>query len=221
MSTSYPVPTKPWLVTTTFRFILKLLYRLEARGMENLPWGRGAIFAPNHGSYIDAVAVNIVHDHPMNFMAKDNLFKGWFGRKILSYGAFPVSMEKNDPAAYKMTLASLIDGNWCVLFPEGGRTTDGSLQPLREGVARLCLKANVPIVPVRIDGAWEAWSRNGFRPWGKVTVTFYPPIEPPRGEIKTAADREAAVADLLEKLREKIAQPAVKQIAECGMRSAE
>lgn len=210
---SYPVPTKPWLVTTLFRTILKLFYGLEARGLEHLPYGRGAIFAPNHGSYIDAVAVNVVHDHPMNFMAKQNLFKGWFGKKILSYGAFPVKLGENDSAAYKMTLASLIDGNWCVLFPEGGRTTDGMLQPLKEGVARLAMKADVPIVPVRIDGAWEAWSRNGFRPWGKVTVTFFPPIEPPQGEIKGAADREAAVNELLGKLREKIAPPAAKQIA--------
>ncbi len=213
MSTAYPVPSKPWFITTFFRTILKLFYRLEAHGLENLPWGRGAIFAPNHGSYIDAVAVNVVHRHPMNFMAKESLFKGWFGRKILSYGAFPVSMEKNDPAAYKMTLASISDGNWCVLFPEGGRTTDGKLQSLKEGVARLAMKANVPIVPVRIDGAWEAWSRNGFRLWGKIVITFYPPIEPPAGQIKTAADREAAVADLLDQLRARIAEPAVKRLA--------
>lgn len=208
MAQTYPSPTKPFFITTSLRWALKILYRLEARGLENLPWGTGAIFASNHGSFIDPVAINVVHKKPMNFMAKDDLFSGYFGRKIFSFGAFPVSLEKNDPAAYRMALASLRDGNWVCLFPEGQRTFDGELQPLREGVARLALKAGVPVVPVRVDGAYEAWPRT--RKWprlsGKVIVTFFPPIYPP--EIGSPAEREQAVANMMETLRQIIGVPA-------------
>lgn len=211
MSQIYPSPTKPFFITTSLRWILKILYRLEARGLENLPWGTGAIFASNHGSFIDPVAINVVHKKPMNFMAKEDLFAstGFFGKKIYSYGAFPVSLEKNDPAAYRMTLAALRDGNWVCLFPEGQRTFDGQLQPLREGVARLALKAGVPIVPVRVDGAYEAWPRTRTwpRPWGKVIVTFYPPIYPP-SQAGSPAEREQVVADIMEQIRRIIGVPA-------------
>ncbi|MCE5230461.1 1-acyl-sn-glycerol-3-phosphate acyltransferase [bacterium] len=210
MSQAYPVPTKPFFITTLCRTLLRLLYRLEGRGLENLPWGRGAIFAPNHSSYIDPVAVNVLHKKPMNFMAKHDLFTGRFGRAIFSYGAFPVNMDKNDPGAYRMALAALKDGNWLCLFPEGQRSDDGQLQPLREGIGRLAIKAGVPVIPVRIDGAHEAWPRGGWpRLSGKVIVTFFPAIEPPQ-EIGSPAEREQAVQNLMEQVRQIISVPADK-----------
>ncbi len=205
---SYPPPTKPWLITTLCWLVLKIFYRLQVRGLENLPWDRGAIFAPNHDSFFDPVAVNVVHWHPMNFMARHDLFvDNFFGRAIWSYGAFPVNLERNDPSAFRAAFAALRDGNWLCLFPEGGRSRDGRLGPLREGVARLALKTGVPIVPVRIDGAHEAWPRGRKFPrlFGRITLTYYPPIEPI--DIQAAGGREQAVALIMDQLRARISPP--------------
>ncbi len=203
----YPRPTKPWWINAPIRLMLRLLYRIETSGWENIPREGPVLFAPNHDSYLDPTLVNCMHDHPMNFMARDDLFgENFFGRKIRECGAFPVSLDRNDPAAYRMALASLRDGNWLVLFPEGGRSFDGSLQPLREGVARLALKAGSPVVPVRIDGAFDVWprSRKHPKPWGKLRVTFKPAMTPPELPPGDVEAREQAVQAIMEHIRKHI-----------------
>src|SRR5690606_22921756 len=140
----YPAPTKPRGLNAPLRLLLRLPYRIETSGRENIPREGPGLCAPNDESYLDLTLVRYLddrpRDHPMNFMARDDLFgDNFFGRKIRECGAFPVSLDRNDPAAYRMALAALRDGNWLVLFPEGGRSFDGTLQPLREGVARLAL----------------------------------------------------------------------------------
>jgi 1-acyl-sn-glycerol-3-phosphate acyltransferase len=64
-----------------------------------------------------------------------------------------------------------------VIFPEGGRSTDGFLQPFKPGVARMALAIGTKIVPVTINGAFSAWPRHHMLPrLSKVTVIYHPPI---------------------------------------------
>ena len=79
-----------------------------------------------------------------------------------------------------------------LIFPEGGRSVDGRLQPFKPGAFRLALSRGVPVLPVTITGAWEAWPphRRFPRP-GRVTVTFHSPIDPkeiaPQQSLKARA----------------------------------
>jgi len=73
----------------------------------------------------------------------------------------------------------LQEGQAVLIFPEGARSVDGRLQPFKPGAFRLALTRKVPVLPVTIAGAWEAWPphRRFPRP-GRVTVTFHSPIDP-------------------------------------------
>jgi len=189
-----PTPSHSLFWRGLLRLVFKVFYRFEATGQENLPEAGPLILASNHQSYFDPALVAIGQNHPVVFMTWSALFRGWFGRLIRRYGAFPVDLERPDPKAYQTALASLRAGQWLVIFPEGGRTEDGKLLELREGVARLALHTGAPIVPVRIEGAFEVWPKPRPRPhlFGRIKLTYGPPIEPPRQKGDSQARNEAA-----------------------------
>ena len=86
-----------------------------------------------------------------------------------------------------------------MIYVEGERTWDGRLQPPRLGTIRLLLKAGVPIIPVRIDGAYEAWPRwdRKVKP-GPVTIRFGEPIRFPKLDSRVA--REPSVPEARDRI---------------------
>ncbi len=163
------------------RAYFRLLHSATFEGHENIPTSGPLLFASNHQSYYDPMLVACGQDLPMRFMAWDALFIGGFSERILlDYGAFPVDPDGSDPGGYRDCLEILKRGERVLIFPEGGRTDDGKLLPFREGTARLAMKADVPVVPVCICGAYEAWSKWDFgpRPFFPIRLQFLPAIYP-------------------------------------------
>jgi 1-acyl-sn-glycerol-3-phosphate acyltransferase len=87
-------------------------------------------------------------------------------------------------------------GRALVVFPEGGRTPDGKIQPLAAGAGLLIKRAKVPVVPVAIDGAFKAWPIHRLLPRaGKVRVLYGAPM------ILHEMDGRAAIEALEAELR--------------------
>src|SRR6185369_4246968 len=96
-----------------------------------------------------------------------------------SLDAIPIDRDGLGLAGLKETLKRLKRGEMVLIFPEGTRTPDGQVAPLKPGFCAIARRANVPLVPVAIDGAFDAWPR--FSPVPRpatIHVEFGPPIEP-------------------------------------------
>jgi 1-acyl-sn-glycerol-3-phosphate acyltransferase len=113
-------------------------------------------------------------------MAWERLFEVPLLKRIIPHlHAFPVSTDETDTKAIRAVVRLLDASEAVLIFPEGGRSLDGRLQPFKPGAFRLALARNVPILPVTIAGAWKAWPpHQRFPRPGRVTVTFHPPIDP-------------------------------------------
>jgi cytidylate kinase len=150
-------PHRPPVVYASIRDLLKGLlkvaFKFEVIGGENVPKHGGAILAPNHRSLIDIPVAAAVTKRHVRFMAKDELFKNpvsaWFMRHT---GTFPVKRGRPDRSALTQSLAVLSSGELLGIFPEGTRTPGARFEVLEEGFAYIALKSGAPILPVAISG---------------------------------------------------------------------
>ncbi len=87
--------------------------------------------------------------------------------------AIPVKLGEADMSAMRKALGKLKKGEGICLFPEGTRTYDGKIAPLKPGLGLLCRRGDAVIVPVVIDGAFECWPRHKklFSP-GPISVCY-------------------------------------------------
>jgi 1-acyl-sn-glycerol-3-phosphate acyltransferase len=162
----------------------RLYFRIEFFGYEKVPMTGPLIVAPNHVSYLDPFWVSIPIKRPLHYMTWDKMTRiPLLGRLIQAYGAFPVNLERGDRAALMHSLEHLRNGGGLMVFPEGGRTRTGRLQPFKPGVIRLALETGAPIVPVTIIGGYKAFAPHYFVPRPhKVKIIYHDPIQlPPAG----------------------------------------
>jgi 1-acyl-sn-glycerol-3-phosphate acyltransferase len=137
-----------------------LMFGLKVYGVHHVPSEGGVLIISNHQSYLDPVLLGVRLRRPLSYLAKSELFVNrFFAAFIRSLGAFPVKQGTGDVRAMKETIARLQEGHALNIFPEGSRTEDGRLLPIEKGVALVIRKANVPVVPVIIDGSYEAWPK--------------------------------------------------------------
>jgi len=189
------------------RIYFFVYHRISIRGMKELREflaSRGntpVILAANHESYLDPPAIGMVFPNPLRFIAWDGLFKFRpFGALLNALGAVPVSQDnKNSAASLMRDVINFIKEGYSVLiFPEGVRSPDGNLLPLEGGVSLIATKTDVPVVPVWIDGTFEAYPlfRRFPRP-RKVAITFGRPILMEYLPDKPDKERRQALMDAL------------------------
>ncbi len=165
------------MVQGFFSTILASTCGLRASGRENIPKSGPLLLVSNHLSHFDSLVLGILLARPLNYMARSTLFRPPLGAFIRSLGAFPINREGMGAEGFKETLRRLQAGGIVILFPEGTRTSDGDLAELKPGIARLVVKARVPIVPAAIAGTFEAWPRSRSYPVAHpLRVHFGPPI---------------------------------------------
>jgi len=129
-------------------------------------------------------------------VARSTLFKPVLGAFIRSIGAFPIQREGVGTQGMKESLKRLRAGSIVTFFPEGTRSLDGKLGPLKPGIAALAARAGVPVVPAGIAGTFEVWPRSSFLPRPHpVHVHYGPPLQPAELESLSADD----LLDLLHK----------------------
>lgn len=139
------------------------------------------LLVANHQSYIDPPGIGVgVTGRHLDFIARSGLFRHeWFGKLIGLLNSIPIKEEGGDTAAMKEALRRLGMGRAVLIFPEGSRCEDGQVAPFKRGIAVLVKRARCPILPVGIDGAFDAWPR-GKSPrvfTGRTAVVFGHPID--------------------------------------------
>lgn len=186
------------LMRPIIQFGSRLCWKLEHKGVENIPQSDGLIIAANHQSYGDPFWLAIPVKRPVRFLAWSEAFS-WpvIGRGIEMLGAWPLHVAGSDPAAIRRSLTWLRDSGVVVIFPEGGRgLPDGSMIRMKGGAVRMALETGVPILPVTIRGANRAWPADKLLPRpGRVEIIYHPVIHvapQPGEETRECARRETA-----------------------------
>jgi 1-acyl-sn-glycerol-3-phosphate acyltransferase len=181
-----------WLARLSCRIFCAIVFRYRSYGRENVPTTGPVILASNHQSFLDPVYCGVAMKRHLVYVARDTLFR-WrlFGFLIHSVNAIPVSRDKADIAAMRAIIARLQGGAAVCLYPEGTRTHDGRIIPVKAGFGLLCRRAKAVVVPVLIDGAFETWPRHKwlFEP-GAIRVHFGKPLSP--AQIETMTNEELA-----------------------------
>jgi 1-acyl-sn-glycerol-3-phosphate acyltransferase len=172
--TRLPYGILQMLAAMFFTFV----FRGRAFGLRNIPRRGGLILASNHQSFYDPVLVAVLSPRPCNFVARDTLFRHpLFARLISWLGAFPVKRAAADVSAIKESVTRIKGGGVLVAFPEGTRTPDGQVQRIERGIITIARRAKCPVVPVAVEGAFEAWSRHHKAPGlGRLWVEYGEPI---------------------------------------------
>jgi len=132
--------------------------KVEIEGLENIELDRPQIFVANHSGLHDILSLAAHLPIQFRWVAKKSLFKipfmGWHMRRS---GYIPVDRENPREAARSiMTAAKEISGGVnAIAFPEGTRSKTGALGEFHSGVFALCLRAEVPLVPVAVEGSYR------------------------------------------------------------------
>jgi 1-acyl-sn-glycerol-3-phosphate acyltransferase len=157
---SAPRPSALYLLIGSLSWpVVRLVFRLRAQGIEQLPPEGGYVLAANHNSNLDPwpLGMPLFPRRFLRFMAKSELF--WFplGVVIGAGGGFRVRRGEHDTEAIATAVRLCRDGHVVVMFPEGTRRKKG-LRKKHEarwhsGAARIALEAGVPLVPAAIAGS--------------------------------------------------------------------
>ena len=175
-----------YLKTLGFRFYIRLkvvgdfksLYKKHPR----------LILISNHASHLDAVSIAAA----VPFMYWKDLYitaakDYWFRNPLFTYfskhclGAIPIERHDRKGEAVKlcMTLLASLPRIWLILFPEGGRSHDGTLQPFKRGVSLFAQKTNTPVLFLYLEGNKELWPKGRLMPYPGPLTVHVGPVHPP------------------------------------------
>jgi long-chain acyl-CoA synthetase len=193
-----------------FFFLLgKLIYlfaldrfHLKMRGLENLPEKGPFLLCPNHQSYIDPMVM--VGAFPWRLfrdtfaLGTSDIFGTGFMRRLARWLRVAVlDPDANLVPAMRAGAYGLSQGHILVLYPEGERTNDGTPRLFRKGAAILSIHTQAPIVPVAIEGFYEAWPRHKkFPQFANLQIVVGKPIQPPPLDEASEAAYERLTTEL-------------------------
>ena len=145
----------------------RFIYRFKVQGDQHIPSTGAAVLVCNHVSFIDAVLLMAASPRPMVFLMDHRIFRqpvlGWLFRLAK---AIPIAPQKEDPQAYEAAFECAAEvlraGDLLAIFPEGGITKDGTLQPFKGGIVKILDRAradglDVPVVPMALTNLWGSY----------------------------------------------------------------
>ncbi len=190
---------------TLFRLAGMLVCRLRFYGFENIPKEGGVLAVANHQSHLDPPFIGCGFPRRMNFLARRSLFDvPYIGRLIHMLDAIPIDRDGFGISGIKESLRRLKQDEVVLIFPEGTRSWDGEIAELRPGFTTLAVRSKASILPIAIDGAFQAWPRTrGYPLPGVVCVRFGKPISP---DEYASLDDAALLALVETRLRECLAE---------------
>lgn len=182
----YPMKRYKWdgCFLSLFCFLTKVFYRFEVEGVENIPSNGPYIIAANHQSHLDGMWIMAAGREKIkleNFccMAKQEHLDSRVSRRGLRItGGIPVARGANTSPALKRVLECLKMKKIVLIHPEGTRTPNGRLGSFKLGVERLATEADVVVLPVKIEGAYEIYPKGKrlphiFRRKGKYVLKIH------------------------------------------------
>ena len=204
-----PVSETFWyLVSRLIQVIALDRFRMQVSGMEKLPKSGAYIISSNHQSYLDPpILAGMLPPevfHKLFAVGTSAIFgKGLMRRLARSLKVVVLDPDANLVPAMRAGAFGLRQGLVLILYPEGERSIDGAPKTFKKGVAILSIHLHVPIVPLAIEGFYEAWPRNkSFQRFTPLKMAFGDPIYPP----PEAEASEAAYEKLTAELRERVVE---------------
>ncbi|MGA9040582.1 MAG: AMP-binding protein [Terriglobales bacterium] len=188
------------------RLFSYLLFRLRVEDLEKLPAHGPFILSSNHQSYLDPLILASILPW--------RIFRGLFAvgtSEIFGSGSMRilarwlrvvvVDPDANLIPAMRAGAYGLRNGRVLILYPEGERSIDGKPRIFKKGAAILSIHLQVPIVPIAIEGFYEAWPRGkGFQKFAPLQITFGDPILPPPKTAASEAEYERLTAQVKERV---------------------
>ena len=151
--------------------LMRSLYRLRFRNLDQVPERGAAVLVCNHVSYTDALLILGVLKRPVRFV----MIKRIYDLPLLNFvfrsvSAIPITRRSDDPEIYRRAFDSLADalrsGELVCIFPEGHLTRDGQMHEFRPGVLKLLQEVPAPVVPMALQGLWGSlFSHQGQGPF--------------------------------------------------------
>jgi acyl-[acyl-carrier-protein]-phospholipid O-acyltransferase / long-chain-fatty-acid--[acyl-carrier-protein] ligase len=192
IGTAYVLYLLPeWFARLILFFLTRTVYRVQVFGRDNFPEKRGALLVCNHMSFVDVALLVAATDRPIRFL----MYKGIYDHPALKpfariARAIPISSEQHPREmlqSLKTASDALRNDEIVCIFAEGQITRTGQLLPFRHGLERIMKDADVPIIPVNLDGVWGSifsfergrflWKLPRRIPY-RVTVSFGSPMMP-------------------------------------------
>ncbi len=164
--------------------------RVRVEGLENIAQDRPQVFASNHVSHVDVIALAAKIPKPFRFVAKKELAKiPVFGRAWQAAGHISVDRADRASAVASLDAAGRLireDNSSVVIFPEGTRGNGQGMLPFKKGAFMLALRTGVEIVPAAVLGTRAVLPKGAWRlRAGPVIVRFGAPIDTTRYDEAT------------------------------------
>jgi 1-acyl-sn-glycerol-3-phosphate acyltransferase len=159
--------------------LLRLAFRFEVRGRENIPHSGNYVVIANHLNWLDEFAILLLFpvEPRIHFLADPTILvtrkvQWWIVRQ--TGGFVPVVRERHgDQALFRHVDRALEVGGAVAIFPEGNYgPKEGELMPFKKGFAHFAIKAGVPVIPVALSGTKDLWLRK------RIKVVIGEPIHP-------------------------------------------
>jgi 1-acyl-sn-glycerol-3-phosphate acyltransferase len=197
------LPNRTWQAFLKYvcRLAAVAVFKIRCHGREKVPLAGGGLVLSNHQSNMDPVLIGLACERRLNYVARTTLFRSAaFRLLVTALDAIPIDREGGGLAGLKETLKRIKRGEMVLLFPEGTRTPDGEVHAIKPGFCAIARRAGVPLVPVALDGAFDAWPRQRRFPRRSVIhVCWGEPIGPM--EIEKLSDNEL-VAEVERRIRD-------------------
>ena len=184
--------------------VLYGLFRLRARGRENLPATGGYILACNHVSSLDPwlLGLPLWPRRWLRFMAKSELYWWPLSLVLNGAGAFKVRRGLGDREAIETAVQLARQGHVVAMFPEGTRRRKGLVKKHearpRSGAARIALEAGVPLLPAAVAGT------DRLLKLGALRIAYGHPIE--IDDLRSNDDLRGASQEATDRLIARIAE---------------
>lgn len=171
--------------------LIHSVYKLSKSGLERIPREGAALLVCNHVSFVDALVISAACRRPIRWVMDHRIFKipllGFFFRTVR---AIPIAPAKEDgdllKRSYEEIAKALSVGDLVGIFPEGGLTLNGEMNPFRSGISRILERTSVPVIPMALSGLWQSlFSRNRNKAryvtdllWKKISLVIGDPVDP-------------------------------------------
>lgn len=144
-----------WVVWVVLRVAATVLFRLKVSGQHHIPKTGGVLIAANHASYLDIPILGCGMPRRASYMGRVDLFPGPVGWLMRYLGWIPIRRERVDRGGFEDAINRIKAGGAVIIYPEGGRTEDGRLQPGKPGVGMIVAATGCLVIPAHLAGTFD------------------------------------------------------------------
>ena len=169
-----------WAVGRTVFYLLAIFFRFRVYNRNRIPKSGPLLVVANHQSFLDPFLCGVPMTRTLKFMARRSLYRNpVFNVALRLVNTFPVTREGRDTQALRTAIRVLKEGRALLIYPEGTRSRDGKIGPMRGGMDVLARRSGATVLPVAIDGGWRALPRDGGGlKLGPLMTAYGRPIRP-------------------------------------------